>query len=953
MAELILAPSVPWHALPTEEAARGLDVDPRVGLSSEEAARRLQRDGPNQLAEAPREPRWRAFLRQFRDLLIIILLVAAVVSLVVTREWETPVVIVLVVLLNATISFVQESRAEASLAALREMLVTTATVRRDGRLARLDATELVPGDVVVAEPGDRVPADGRLLSATSLEVQEASLTGEAQPVAKSATDEVDERAALGDRVTAVYMNTMVTRGRGEFLTTATGMATEMGRIAGMLHAAKPGPTPLQRQIDALGRTLAVVAGVVIVVVFVLGLVRGQEFGELFTSAVSLAVAAIPEGLPAVVAFTLAMGTGRLARRGAIVKRLASVETLGSTSQICTDKTGTLTLNQMTARELLLAGRRFTVSGEGYATDGRIRTCDGSPLPRTLDGALIAMALCNEAVLRDGEVVGDPTEGALVVLAEKGGIDVAALRRERPRILEIPFDSDYKFMATFHRWTDDRGRSVIRCFVKGAPGVLADRADRYLGEDEILPFDDPARGRYTEANASLAEQGMRLLAVGVQDFPADGFDPTEDPKQLLDRIVLVALVGIVDPPRPEARKAIAQCRQAGIRVRMITGDQVVTAGTIAAELGIPGAAVRGADLDRIGDDDELAHRLDDIGVIARVSPEHKLRIVRALQARGDVVAMTGDGVNDAPALRQADIGVAMGITGTEVTKEAATMILTDDNFATIVGAVREGRGIYDNIVNFTRFQVATAFGFVLTFLIASATGIAGGAPFTALQILFVNLVMDGPPAMSLGVDPVSHDAMRRPPRPGGEHILTRQRLARILLASGVTTAGTLAVLQWGPGPEPRLGQATVTGTMAFVTFVFFQAFSLLAVRHLTRSVFTRETLANTSAFVATAAVIVLLVLIVEMDVLHGFFTTTDLTSGQWLISAAVGSTILWVSEFVKLLLRARARRRSRWHAGRAPATSPGPRGAVVREDDDHHPGPGGAAPTLDRGRREGT
>ncbi len=899
---------VPWHAHAAEEVVRELGVDPQSGLSSAEAGQRLDRDGPNMLDETAREPRWRAFLRQFQNLLIIILLVAAVVSLVVTRQWETPVVIALVVLLNATIGFVQESRAEASLEALRQMLVTTATVRRDGRLVRIDAGDLVSGDVIVVEAGDRVPADGRLLTSTSLEVQESSLTGEAHPSGKSATDQVDRLAPIGDRTTAIYMNTMVTRGRGEAVVTATGMASEIGQIAGMLHQTKPGPTPLQRQIDGLGRTLAFVAAAVIAVVFALGLARGQDFAELFASAVSLAVAAIPEGLPAVVAFTLAMGAGRLARQGAIVKQLASVETLGSTSQICTDKTGTLTLNQMTAREVLLAGRRFTVSGQGYATEGRIRTTDGSPLPGTLDEALIAMALCNDAVLRDGDVVGDPTDGALAVLAEKGGIDVAALRRERPRLLEIPFDSDRKFMATFHRWTDDRGRSVVRCFVKGAPDVLAGRAGRYLGDAQVVTFDDVARRHHQRANAALAEQGLRVLAVGAEDFSADGFDATEHPEDLLDRVTLLALVGIVDPPRPEARLAIVECRDAGIRVRMITGDHAVTAAAIAGELGIPGQAVTGADLDQLGSDADLARRLDTTGVIARVSPAHKLRIVRALQARGDVVAMTGDGVNDAPALRKADIGVAMGVTGTEVTKEAATMILTDDNFATIVRAVREGRGIYDNIVNFTRFQVSTAFGFVLTFLVASVTGIAGGVPFTPLQVLFVNLVMDGPPAMSLGVDPAGEDTMRRPPRPAGQRILTRQRLLRILLASTVMAAGTLAVLAAAPGPQPRLGQATVAGTMAFVTFVFFQAFNLLNVRHDTRSVFSRETLHNSSAFIATAIVIALLVCVVEMGALRGFFTTTGLTSGQWLVCAAVGSTVLWVGELVKVVLRVRARRR---------------------------------------------
>ncbi|MDQ3788931.1 MAG: HAD-IC family P-type ATPase [Actinomycetota bacterium] len=510
-------------------------MDARKGLSAAEAARRLEQDGPNRLAEARRERRWKAFLRQFKDLLIVILLVAAVVSLLVTREWETPVVIALVVLLNATIGFVQESRAEASLEALKKMLVTTAAVRRDGQMVRLDATELVAGDVVAVQAGDRVPADGRLVASTGLEVQESSLTGEAQPVAKSATAQIDPAAPLGDRTTVVFMNTMITRGHAELVVTATGMRTEIGRIAGMLHEAEPEPTPLQRQIADLSRTLALIAGAVIVVVFVLGLVRGQDFAELFISAVSLAVAAIPEGLPAVVAFTLAMGTTRLARRGAIVKRLASVETLGSTSQICTDKTGTLTLNQMTARELRFANRRFTVSGEGYSTEGRIRSTDGAPPPGTVQEALVAMALCTDSELRDGEMIGDPTEGALLVLAEKAGIDVAALRRERPRVREVPFDSDYKFMATFHRWTDGAGRDVVRCFIKGAPDVLGGRADRYLGGTQIAPLDDAARQRYAWTNAELAEQGMRVLAVGAEDFAIDDVETVNDPKDLLDRV----------------------------------------------------------------------------------------------------------------------------------------------------------------------------------------------------------------------------------------------------------------------------------------------------------------------------------------------------------------------------------------------------------------------------------
>lgn len=907
MTELAEPVSHSWHALPADEVTRLLGVDVATGLSSAEAAQRMRRDGPNRLAEVPREPRWRAFLRQFADLMIVILLVAAVISLIVTRDWETPVVIAAVVLLNATIGFVQESRAEASLQALQKMLVTSASVRRDGTLMTVDAVDLVVGDVVTLDAGARVPADGRLLVATALEVQESTLTGEAQPVVKSVAADVGVGAALRDRATVVFMTTTVTRGHGELVVTATGMRTETGRIAHLLHDAEPDPTPLQVQITGLSRTLAIIAGAVVPIVFALGLLRGQDFGDLFVSAVSLAVAAIPEGLPAVVTFTLAMGASRLAKRGAVVKRLASVETLGSTSQICTDKTGTLTLNQMTARRIVVAGHRFTVSGEGYSTEGEIGSVDDPSGSGALDGAplaeaLTAMALCTDSELRDGEVVGDPTEGALMVLAAKGGLDVAALRHERPRVAEVPFDTEYKFMATFHRRPADEG--TVRCYVKGAPDVLASRADRYAGAAGFVPLDAAARDRYQRANADLAGQGMRVLAVGAQDVAVADLAAAADPKDLLDHVVLIALVGIVDPPRPEALDAIRRCRDAGIRVRMITGDHAATAAAIATELGIPGAAIDGAELDRITSDDDLARRLDDIGVVARVSPAHKLRIVRALQARHDVVAMTGDGVNDAPALRRADIGVAMGVTGTEVTKEAATMILTDDNFATIVSAVREGRGIYDNIVKFTRFQLSTALGFVLTFLIASVTGIAGGVPFTAVQILFVNLIMDGPPALALGIDPVSEDAMSRPPRAARERILDRRRLRRILLSSAVMAAGTLAVLVWAPGPEAQLGVASVAGTMAFVTFVFFQVFNLLGVRHDTRSMFSRETLSNTSAFIATASVVVLLVGVVQVDVLHGFFTTTDLTVGQWLLCAVIGSAILWVGEGVKVVLRHR-------------------------------------------------
>ena len=912
MAEPSTITSIAWHAVPAEVAAWRLDVDPADGLSSREAARRLERYGANRLTEAKREPRWQAFLRQFQDLLILILLVAAVLSLVVSREWETPAAIAAVVLLNASIGFIQESRAEASLEALKQMLVITATVRRDGKTVRLDAGELVPGDVIMVEAGDRVPADGRLLSSISLDVQESSLTGEAQPVGKAADAQTAEQAPLGDRTTVVFMNTMVTRGRGVAVVTATGMATETGRLAGMLHEAKPPSTPLQRQIDALGRTLAIVAGVVVVVVFALGLLRGQDFGDLFGTAISLAVAAIPEGLPAVVAFTLAMGAGRLAERGAIIKRLASVETLGSTSQICTDKTGTLTLNQMTARAMVLAGRRFTVTGEGYSTAGRIRTTDGSPLPGRLDDALLAMALCNDAVQGDGEVVGDPTEAAMVVLAEKGGIDVAALRQDRPRLAEVPFDSDYKFMATFHRWTDERGRVVVRCFLKGAPDVLAARADRYLGGTEILPFDDAIRRRYDNANVELAEQGMRVMAVGAQDFAGEVFDSTEDLKDLVDRVVLLALVGIVDPPRPEARQAIAQCRDAGVQVRMVTGDHPVTAAAIAGQLDIPGHAVSGADLDQIGDDTELARRLDEIGVVARVTPAHKIRIIQALQIRGDVVAMTGDGVNDAPALKTADIGVAMGITGTDVSKQAADMILADDNFATIVAAVEEGRSIFSNIRKFLRFLLSSNMGEVMTMffgvLLANVIGLQaeGSAvvlPLLATQLLWINLATDGAPALALGVDPPDHAVMGKPPRPAGEPVITRRMWTGIFFVAVIMAAGTLIVLDASlPGGFiPGSGNMRYAQTMAFTTLMMYQLFNVLNARSDERSAFT-HLFSNAWLWCAIGLAILLQIAVVYVPVLQQAFSTVALSLADWLRCTAVASSVLWLREISKVLTR---------------------------------------------------
>ena len=884
--------AAPWSLDPATVTEQ-LGVSPARGLDVDEAATRLDRCGPNRLAEAPRRPAWRRLLAQFTDLLILILLGAAVVSFVISQELKTPIVVLVVVVLNAVIGFVQEGKAERSLEALGKMMVTRAKVRRGGDLLDLAAEELVPGDIVAVEAGDRVPADGRLLSSTNLEVEEAALTGESQPSPKNARVVLDADTGIGDRTNQVFMNTTVTRGRGELVITATGMSTEVGRIAGLLAATERDESPLQRQLHGLARSLAKLALTVVAAVVAIGLLRGQAVSELLDTAVALAVATIPEGLPAVTAVTLALGVQRMARRNAIVKRMAAVETLGSTNVVCTDKTGTLTLNRMTARELVVRGTSYNVVGDGYATDGHIEDVHDH---RSIRDALVAMALCNDAAVNAGELVGDPTEGALVTLAAKGGLDVADLRAEHPRLAELPFDSATKLMATVHA-LGERGHH--RLLVKGAPDVLLARAARVATDEGSEPIDD-ARDRLLDHNERMAGAGLRVLAVAERDLDEV---PDGDLLPHVDELTILALVGIVDPPRPEARDAITEANSAGIRVRMITGDHAVTAATIGRELGLRGDAVTGAELDAM-DDDTLVARLDDIAVYARVSPEHKLRLVTAFRDRGDVVAMTGDGVNDAPALKKADMGVAMGITGTEVTKEAATMVLTDDNFATIVRAVEQGRTIYSNIVHFVRFQLSTTLGFAALFLASSALGIAGGKPFTAIAILWVNLIMDGPPAMALGVDPSEPDVMRRRPRPATEPILTRTRWLTILQAAAVMAIGTLAVLEWGPGPTVEAGTASVTGTMAFTTFVLFQFFNILNARSEHRSVFDRRTFRNRWLWLSLGAVLVLQVAVVHLDPLQSLFDTTSLSVGEWAISAAVASSVLWLEELRKIVVRAR-------------------------------------------------
>ncbi len=774
---------------------------------------------------------------------------------------------------------------------------------------------------MLLEAGDRVPADGRVLVANNAEIDEAVLTGESRPTTKGTAEVDTDDVAIGDRTCMAFMNTVVTRGRIEMVVTGTGMGTEIGRIAGLLGATESERTPLQRQLDHLAHSLAKLAGLVVLAVLAIGLARGQSLTDVMLTAVALAVAAIPEGLPAVTVVTLAVGVSNMAKRNAIVKRLASVETLGCTTVICSDKTGTLTLNEMTAVELVVQLRSHAVTGLGYSPEGDIERIPGDE-PVALDAALTAMALCNDATISqaagDWNLVGDPTEGALVVLARKGGVDVASLRAEHPRVAELPFDSANKFMVTAHSMVTHDGADIVRVFAKGAPDVLIDRTTLVIASDGVVEPVDAVSGMIEAAIDQMAERGLRVLAVAQREFAPDDFvefiESGGDVIDLASDLTLLALIGIVDPPRPEAGQAIAEAMAAGIDVKMITGDHAATAASIARQLGLTGGVMTGTDLDRI-DDASLAERLDEVAVFARVAPEHKLRLVAALQKRGHVVAMTGDGVNDAPALKKADIGIAMGITGTDVTKQAATMVLTDDNFATIVEAVKRGRTIYENIVKFVRFQLATALGFALLFLLAGLLGIADGKPFTAIAILWVNIVMDGPPAMALGVDPSQPGVMQRRPRPQSERVIPRRRWVSIGLSAAVMAAGTLAVLAFARGAEPVAGTATIAGTMAFNTFVLFQFFNLLNSRSEERSIFARETLSNRWLWSSLAVVIALQVAVTHLGLLQRLFDTTTIGAADWAVCAVVASSLLWVEESRKLIDRKRKQRRTNGRAER--------------------------------------
>jgi len=889
------ANAVKWYTLNAEECARRLEADPAKGLSADEAARRLERYGPNELAAGKKETIIKVFLRQYRALMQMVLVGAAVVSFFI-HDYSTMGLLVFVTLFNAVLGMVQESKAQKSVEALKQMLKFEARVRRDGKVISVPAAQVVPGDIVIIREGDRIPADGRLLTAATLEVEESSLTGESVPVLKNTDPISSPDVALGDRINTVFMNTNATRGRAEMVVTGTAMATQVGHIADMLREAKEESSPLTRQIDQLTKVILIIAGATFASVLFLGLSRGESFDLLFQLGVALAVGAIPDALPAVVTAILSIGTVAMARKNAIIKRLPSVETLGSTSAICSDKTGTLTMNQMTVNTLILPGTRYNVTGHGYKIDGSIQRVGGEG-NADLDPVLTPMILCSDASIQNDRCVGDPNEGALVVLAEKGGINTEDTRTRYPRMATLPFDSQYMLMATFHEVKDKDGRPVVRCYVKGAPDKIIDRS-KYVRQwdGEVVSMDEKMSRQVIDVNDSLARQGLRELIVARRDLDPATFNPNANLLDQINDLTLLAMVGIADPPRTEAKEAIDECKKAGIRVRMITGDHAITAASVAQELGISGRTITGAEFEKMSDA-EVSEHIDEIGVVARVAPQDKVRMVEALQAKGDIVAMTGDGVNDAPALKTANIGVAMGISGTDVSREAATMILADDNFKTIVNAVEEGRIIYDNLMKFIRLQMSNLVGFILGFLGAGI--MAGVALFNPWQVIWVHFGDVAPIGAALGLDTPTAGLMQRKPRSAKQPIIDLRAGIQIALAGILMAAAALVIRQVA---MHKYGSANVAQTMSLTVFAYAHVAAALNLRYPDKSVFRRETLSNCKLWFSFLWAIVGMILITESGLLKDIFKTTSLTLEQWALCLGVAVIVLIAAEIIKPLLR---------------------------------------------------
>jgi P-type Ca2+ transporter type 2C len=928
-------PDVAAAELPYRQSAEvvlaAAGTDPMRGLNERDARERLRRCGPNALAAEKTTPAWRRFLAQFQDPLVVLLLVATAVSAIawgVERESAVPyeaIVIVSVVLLNAIMGYIQESRAESALGALRQMAAAQAHVVRDGEQRAIAATEIVPGDVLVVEEGDTVSADARVIRSTALQTAEASLTGESLPISKD-TAAIAEEAALGDRHNMLFTGTAVTYGRGRGVVVATGMQTEMGRIAGMLRDAPTETTPLQRELSRVGRilglTVVAIAAVMIATIILVEHVRGfSALVDVLILGVALAVAAVPEGLPAVVTAVLSLGVQRMARRHAIVRHLRAVETLGSATIIASDKTGTLTKNEMTVQAVATASGRVAFGGIGYAPSGEVARADGDggavdgPLRLELQRTLAVGDRANNAVVREERgrwtVQGDPTEAALIVAARKAGLSAETLAARLPRIGEVPFSSERKLMSTVHSDLDRRERLLV--FSKGAPDVLLGRCTQELVGDAPRPLTESRRAELRQVNDRLAGQALRTLGIAFRELPADAFQHAEIDEAIEQELVFAGLVGIIDPPRPEAAEAVSRAKSAGIRPLMITGDHPGTAAVIAADLGLgdQGRVITGPEIERMSDE-ALGREVSRVSVFARVNPEHKLRIVKALRAGGAVVAMTGDGVNDAPALKTADIGVAMGVTGTDVSKGAADIVLGDDDFATIVAAVEEGRTIFTNIRKFLRYLLSSNLGEVMAMffgvLLGKTIGLfaEGGLlvlPLQATQLLWINLISDGAPALALGLDPAEPGVMRRPPRPTGERAIPPGMWGGIVLVGATTAAATLFALDVSlpGGVVAGAGTMKYAQTMAFTTLALAQVFNVFNARSERDSAF-RGLLSNRWLLAAVGLTVVLQMAVVYVPFLQAAFSTVSLRGADWLRCLLYASAVLWVREASKLVAR---------------------------------------------------
>jgi len=935
-----------WHALPVQDAFQRLDSGP-LGLDARDVRERLVRHGPNEIVQLRKISRLRILLSQFLDLLVVVLLVAAFLSAAIglvqgtVEELYDAVVILVIVGFNAIFGFFQEYRAEKAIQALRALAAPQAQVIREGEMLMVPSAGVVPGDVVLLNAGDKVPADARLFEVASLRVNEAPLTGESVAASKG-TDALPASTVLPDRRNMAYAGCVIEAGRAKGVVVGTGMKTELGRIAGLVQSQPSEETPLQRQLDRLGRTLGIVVLGICAMVFLVGYLRNPaEIVKIFLTAVSLAVAAIPESLPAVVTITLALGLQRMAKQHALIRKLPAVEALGSTTVICSDKTGTLTLGEMNVRTVLADGASFDVDGAGFSPEGRIvlagETVDVSSRP-VLEKLLACGALCNDAQLRkEGEAwksQGDSTETALLTLAMRGGLRREDLERALPRVAEIPFTSERKMMTTIHaplhpeqvrRFRglpeEDRAALIARLpglvsFTKGAPERVLARCSRIRVGETVRPLSPAERDDLITENQDMALRGLRVLALAHQELEP-GL-PILAEETVESGLVFLGLVGMMDAPRKDAVQAIEACRSAGIEVVMITGDQKLTAIAVAKEMGIMNEgdqALTGAELDAI-DPRDFESEVERVHVYARVDPEHKLKIVDAFKKKGQIVAMTGDGVNDAPALKRADLGIAMGITGTDVAKESADMILTDDNFASIVRAIEEGRVVYDNIRKFVRYMLSTNSGEVLLIFVASLLGMP--LPLIPIQILWVNLITDGFPGLALGVEPEEKGVMSRKPRRPKQSILSGGMGFHIVWVGALMVVGSLGLYAGFLQPGMTEDELRKPRTIAFLTISLFQVFHVLAIRVWEQSVFRAGFFGNPHLIAAVGIAVVLQLAVIYVGPLATVFGTVPLTLGEVLLCAAIASSVFIIVELEKGIRRKRA---ARQESTPAPAGAP--------------------------------